>query len=71
MAENPGAVEKLIVTPKEIARLTLDPLSELPDTDRSNNVWPNQPSRSRFQLFQDEKFKNPMQDGDKKPGPGK
>jgi aminopeptidase N len=69
--KNPGAVEKLIVTPREIARLTLDPRSELPDADLSNNVWPNQPSRSRFQLFRDEKFKNPMQDGDKKPGPGK
>ena len=60
--KNSVAVEKLIVTPKEIARLTLDPHAELPDTDLSNNVWPPQPARSRFQLFKDEKFRNPMQD---------
>ena len=60
--KNSVAVEKLIVTPKEIARLTLDPHAELPDTDLSNNVWPPQPARSRFQLFKQEQFRNPMQD---------
>ena len=65
---NASFVEKMIVTPKEITRLTLDPRIELPDTDRSNNAWPPQPAKSRFQLFKDERPKNPMQEIEKKPG---
>lgn len=63
--KNSVAVEKLLVTSREITRLTLDPHGELPDTDTSNNVWPPQPAKSRFQLFKEEKLKNPMQDAPK------
>jgi hypothetical protein len=63
--KNSVAVEKLLVTSREITRLTLDPHGELPDTDLSNNVWPPQPAKSRFQLFKEEKLKNPMQDAPK------
>jgi hypothetical protein len=66
---NSSSVEKMIVTAKEIKSLTLDPHLEIADTDLSNNTWPPQPARSRFQLFKDEKQKNPMQEIEKK-GPG-
>ncbi|MEO8501988.1 MAG: M1 family metallopeptidase, partial [Vicinamibacteria bacterium] len=33
---NASSVEKLIITPREISRITVDPQGELPDTDLSN-----------------------------------
>ena len=64
---NASAVEKLILTPREISRLTVDPHGEVPDTDLSNNVWPQQPAKSRIELFKEGTPKNPMQEGVKKP----
>jgi len=64
---NAVSFEKLIITPREISRLTLDPHGELPDTDLSNSVWPPQPAKSRIELFKEGTPKNPMQDGVKKP----
>ncbi|HQZ16025.1 MAG TPA: M1 family metallopeptidase [Vicinamibacteria bacterium] len=66
---NSSFVEKMIVTSKEIKSLTLDPHLEIADTDLSNNAWPPQLAKSRFQLFKEEKQKNPMQELEKK-GPG-
>ncbi len=63
---NSTFVEKMIVTSKEIKNLTLDPHLEIADTDLANNTWPPQPAKSRFQLFKDEKLKNPMQEVEKK-----
>jgi aminopeptidase N len=63
---NSSLVEKMIVTSKEIKSLTLDPHLEIADTDLSNNTWPPQPAKSRFQLFKEEKEKNPMQELEKK-----
>jgi soluble cytochrome b562 len=65
---NSTFVEKMIVTSKELKSLTLDPHLEIADTDLSNNTWPPQPAKSRFQLFKDEKMKNPMQEIEKKGG---
>jgi len=66
---NSSFVEKMIVTAKEIKSLTLDPHLEIADTDLANNTWPPQLAKSRFQLFKEEKQKNPMQELEKK-GPG-
>ena len=54
-------VTKLIMTPRTITRVTLDPHLESADTDLSNNVFPPEIERSRFKLFKDGRGKNPMQ----------
>jgi hypothetical protein len=66
---NSAVVEKMIVSTKDIAAITLDPHLEIADTDLSNNAFPRVIARSRFQLFKQEKLKNPMQELEKKPGP--
>ena len=58
----------MIVTAKEIKSLTLDPHLEIADVDLSNNTWPAQPAKSRFQLFRQDRPRNPMQQLEKKPG---
>ena len=55
-------ITKLIVTPKEIKSIALDPHLETADTDLSNNHWPPQPVKSRFQLFKQQQAPNPMQE---------
>ncbi len=55
-------VTKLIVTPKEIKSIALDPHLETADTDLSNNHWPSKPVKSRFQLFKEQQAPNPMQE---------
>jgi hypothetical protein len=66
---NSTTVEKMIVTTKDIASIILDPHLEIADTDLSNNAFPKVVAKSRFQLFKQEKLKNPMQELEKKPGP--
>jgi hypothetical protein len=56
------AISKMIVTPKEIKAITLDPHLETADTDLTNNHWPPKPVKSRFQLFKEQKQPNPMQE---------
>ena len=58
---NRDAVSKLLITPKEIASVELDPRLETADADRNNNFWPARPAKTRFQIFKDKKEKNPMQ----------
>ena len=55
-------VSKLLMTTKEIVRLTLDPHLETADTDLEDNHYPPKPQKTRFQLFKDKKKKNPMQE---------
>ena len=56
------AISKMIVTPKEIKSITLDPHLETADTDLTNNYWPQRPVKSRFQIFREQqKQPNPMQ----------
>ncbi|MEZ6006103.1 MAG: M1 family metallopeptidase [Planctomycetota bacterium] len=57
-------VKKLILTPKEIERLELDPYREMADTDLGNNTWPPQIEDKVIELKPDSKRgggKNPMQ----------
>ena len=64
---NPVFVEKMIVTSREIASLTLDPHLEIADVNLANNSWPAKPAKSRFQLFKQERPRNPMQQLERKP----
>jgi hypothetical protein len=54
-------VSKLHVTRKEIRQITLDPFLETADTDLANNHFPRKPVKSPFQLFKEQREKNPMQ----------
>ena len=54
-------VSKLLVTPREIKSITLDPHLETADTDLSNNSWPVKPIKTPFQLFKEKELPNPMQ----------
>ncbi|MBM3762321.1 MAG: M1 family metallopeptidase [Acidobacteria bacterium] len=58
---NNVAVSKLLVTPKEVKSITLDPHLETADTDLSNNTWPAKPVKTQFQLFKEKDEPNPMQ----------
>ena len=60
--KNPKAVSRMIITKHEIETIELDPNLESADTNRQNNFWPPKPVKSRFQLFKEEKSKNPMQE---------
>jgi aminopeptidase N len=64
---NNAAVSKLIMTPKEIRSITLDPHLETADVDLSNNYFPRRPVKSRFQLFREHQTPaNPMQQLERK-----
>ncbi|OYT70600.1 MAG: aminopeptidase [Chloracidobacterium sp. CP2_5A] len=56
-------VSKLIVTPKEIASIAVDPRLETADADLTNNFFPRRPVKSRFQAFKEQQQgpPNPMQ----------
>ena len=61
-------VSKVLVSPREIKSITLDPHLETADTDLSNNSWPAKPVKTPFQLFKEKDPPNPMQ-LDKKAAP--
>jgi hypothetical protein len=65
-------VSKMIVTPKEIKSIAVDPHLETADTDLSNNFWPPRPVKTPFQLFKEKLPPNPMQleKSSKKPAEG-
>jgi len=54
-------VQKVFVTKKEIKQITFDPFLEVADTDKNNNFWPPKNVPSRFELFKDKSYGNPMQ----------
>lgn len=60
---NSVKVSKLVMSPKELKVVTLDPHLETADTDLANNTFPRQLTKSRFQLFKDRRDlpANPMQ----------
>ncbi|MFL6209919.1 MAG: M1 family metallopeptidase [Pyrinomonadaceae bacterium] len=65
-------VSKLIMTPKEVRAITLDPHLETADADLANNSFPRRPVKSRFQLFKDAQAPaNPMQELERKQAPAK
>jgi aminopeptidase N len=64
---NNTTVSKLIMTPKEIRSITLDPHLETADVDVLNNYFPRRPVKSRFQLFRERQTPaNPMQQLERK-----
>jgi hypothetical protein len=58
---NAKTVTKLLITPKELESVEVDPRLETADADRSNNYWPPRPAKTRFQIFKEQRQKNPMQ----------
>ena len=62
---------KLIMTPKELKSITLDPRDEMADCDLENNTWPRQAAKSKFQLFRDAEERNPMRELTKPAAPAK
>lgn len=59
--QNNRQVNKLVITEKTIRAIVLDPHLETADTDLNNNHLPRKVVKSRFQLFQEQKSKNEMQ----------
>jgi hypothetical protein len=55
------SVTKLLITPKELESVEVDPRLETADADRNNNYWPARPAKTRFQIFKEQRQKNPMQ----------
>jgi hypothetical protein len=67
---NNTSVSKLIMTPKEIRSITLDPHLETADTDLANNFFPRRLMKTRFELFREQQAQpNPMQQLERKPNP--
>jgi hypothetical protein len=58
---NAERVSKLIVADEAIVAVTLDPHLETADVDLSDNHWPPEIPKTRFEVFKREKRKNPMQ----------
>ncbi|MBA3248621.1 MAG: M1 family metallopeptidase [Pyrinomonadaceae bacterium] len=58
---------KMIMAKKEIRSIMLDPHLETADTDLTNNSFPRRPTKSRFQLFKEQRQLNPMQQLERKP----
>ena len=50
----------MLIRPKAIARVTLDPNDEIADVDRSDNVYPPRLDSSRFRLRPERRGTNPM-----------
>ena len=49
----PDAVQKLIVTDKEVTQIVVDPYWETADTDVENNFYPRRIIRSRIEAYKD------------------
>jgi len=48
---NHREASKMIITPLEIVKVAVDPYRETADADLTNNSYPPEPVKSRFQLF--------------------
>ncbi len=63
--QNNESITKLLMTEKEVTKIVLDPRLETADIDTTNNVFPREIQKSRFQLFKDSRRRgtvpNPMQ----------
>lgn len=51
----------LLMTPKQLKKITLDPRLQTADVDLSNNHYPPEVPKSRFQLFKQQRAPNAMQ----------
>jgi hypothetical protein len=59
---NTEKTRKLIMRQKELQSIVFDPRQELVDCNIENNHWPRRPVKTRFQLYKEEKSKNPMRE---------
>ncbi|HLK97537.1 MAG TPA: M1 family metallopeptidase, partial [Hymenobacter sp.] len=61
--KNNAEVTKVLITEKPVVSFVLDPYLQTADTDLSNNAWPQKPTPSRFELFEQQQRSqpNPMQ----------
>ena len=59
---DPRNASKMLIRPKSIAYVQLDPNDELADVDRSDNRYPPEISANRFGLRGDKSSSNPMRD---------
>ena len=59
--KNNEKVTKIVITETPISKITLDPQLQTADADLSNNYFPPQITKSRFELFKKNKEKNEMQ----------
>ena len=64
-------VDKLFITEQEIAKIVLDPHLAIADADMSNNRFPAEPVKSRFQLYKIKEEPNPMLRGEPKDDGGR
>jgi hypothetical protein len=48
--KGPESVAKLVISPKTLVRVTLDPHLETADAELANNVWPTELAEKTFQL---------------------
>lgn len=51
----PAKVTKMLIRPKQITQVDLDPRQEIADADPSNNSFPRRISASRLELYKDKK----------------
>ena len=58
---NNEQVTRMVITEKEIKKVVLDPQLQTADVDLSNNYYPPQIVKSRFELFKQSRPKNDMQ----------
>lgn len=56
---NNKKVSKLFITEKEVKQINLDPLQETADINRKNNFYPEKIVESEFQLFKNERQREP------------
>ncbi|MCP4814460.1 MAG: M1 family metallopeptidase [Planctomycetaceae bacterium] len=70
---NNQQVSKLVITPRTIKKIILDPNLETADTNLENNYFPRQVLKSRFQVFKERKQpgNNPLKASQAKPMPKK
>lgn len=63
---NTEAVSKMVISPKEIASITLDPHLETADADLYNNHYPRKTEETRIKLHKRPKHSNPMQEANRR-----
>ena len=71
--QNNQQVSKLIITPRVIKSIVLDPHLQTADTNLENNYFPRRVLKSRFQVFKERKPtpNNPLKASQAKPAPKK
>ncbi len=71
--QNNQQVSKLIITPRVIKSIVLDPHLQTADTNLENNYFPRRVLKSRFQVFKERKQpgNNPLKASQAKPDPKK